>query len=276
MEKIKKANIEIQSENYNPSSTSKISIELNTSLAKTTKQENENDPNDADTLFIKFKSKKKVPESLKNYIQTNLGNFELIENEDEKIFIFELKINEIDFVSIQEAYESYFSKNLSNFLLEFKYENSQNLQELLAQLKKYHRIPFMFHMLEKSKLNININSFEKIFDSLSKYLSSLNLHSFTALFNIINLVDGLKLDVLNKGIEKHNHQFFESMDWDQRGVYQQICLAFENPINNFIFDEEVADQELVISGKILGILNYEFKAKLGNMREFFDGVKELC
>lgn len=276
MQKIKKAQIDVQSENYNPTSASKISIELNASLSKTTKPESPEDQNDADTLFIKFKSKKKVPDSLKNYIESNLGNFELIENEEEKIFIFELKINEIDFESIQEAYENYFSKNMSNFLFEMKYEKSQNLLELLAQMKKYHRIPFMFHMLEKSKLKININSFEKIFKGLSDYLNSLNLHSFTVLFKLINLVDNLKMDVFNKGIEKHDHEFFENMDWDQRGVYQQICLAFENPINSFIFDEEFEDQELVISGKILGILNYEFKAKLGNMKEFFNGVKGLC
>lgn len=54
-----------------------------------------------DSLFIKFKSSKKITEELQNFIEENLGMCELIENGDDKIFIFELKINDIDFESIQ-------------------------------------------------------------------------------------------------------------------------------------------------------------------------------
>ena len=54
-----------------------------------------------DSLFIKFKSPKKVTLEVQNFIEENLGMCELIENGDEKIFIFELKINDIDFDNIQ-------------------------------------------------------------------------------------------------------------------------------------------------------------------------------
>ena len=51
-----------------------------------------------------------------------------------------------------------------------------------------------------------------LFKGLSDYLTSLNLHSFTTLCNLINLLESLKMDVLGKGIEKHDHKFFEEME----------------------------------------------------------------
>ena len=62
--------------------------------------EDEHQEGCSDSLFIKFNSNKKITEELQNYIEENLGMFELIEDENEKIFVFELKINDIDLEAI--------------------------------------------------------------------------------------------------------------------------------------------------------------------------------
>lgn len=75
-----------------------------------------------------------MTEELQTYIEENLGMFELIENEDEKIFIFELKINDIDFDSIQETYKKHFKGSLDQFFFKIIFQKNQSLPELLDAL----------------------------------------------------------------------------------------------------------------------------------------------
>ena len=76
-------------------------------------------------------------------------------------------------------------------------------------------------------------------------------------------------------MKDNQHQFLKDMDLDHRGLYQETCLAINNPMNNFIFDQEDPTQELFIQGKILNLINYEVKCKLGNVSQFIEGVKDI-
>ena len=41
-----------------------------------------------------------MPDNVSEFIEETLGEFELVDNENEKILIFELKIKDIDFAGI--------------------------------------------------------------------------------------------------------------------------------------------------------------------------------
>ncbi len=215
-----------------------------------------------------------MPSDVKQYIEENLGMFELIEEGDDKILIFELKINEIDFSGIHNAFTEYFEKNLEKFYFDLKYEMSQDLDSLFEQLKNNHRVPFMFHLLERSKISLKMDSFDKIFEALGNYLDSLKMPSFTQLFKMVSFLSKLKGTVKFDSLTKMDKKALEQLDWDQRGIIQEVFLAFDNPINNYIFSSG-GSKEFFISGKILNILNYELKANLGDLQNFLKNIKTL-
>lgn len=107
MSKTPKSFLKIKSSNFDPNKDKPIRFEmtitfgqemqsLEKGLIKDMPEDTANDQPSSDSLFIKFKSDKKVSSDLQAYIEEYLGMYELIEDEKEKIFVFELKINDID------------------------------------------------------------------------------------------------------------------------------------------------------------------------------------
>lgn len=74
--------------------------------------------------------------------------FELIENGDEKILVFELKINDIAIDQIKNAYKTHFEGKLDQFYFEVLFQKNQNLEELLASMKTHYQLPFFFQIME--------------------------------------------------------------------------------------------------------------------------------
>lgn len=68
-----------------------------------------------------------MPDNVSEFIEESLGEFELVDNENEKILIFELKIKDIDFAGIQKIYSDFFEKNLENFFATLSVKKNQNL-----------------------------------------------------------------------------------------------------------------------------------------------------
>ena len=95
----------MKSDSFTDNGQFPISFQMSLNMSKSQGSEDEQesttfDNQSKDTLFIKFKSNDPLPEQVAHYIEENLGEFELIDNENEKIFIFELKIKDIDFAGI--------------------------------------------------------------------------------------------------------------------------------------------------------------------------------
>lgn len=103
-----KSYLKLLSESFDESKPFPIKFEFTVTLGKMQQslekeliKEDDEEEEVSDTLFIKFKQKNKISEELQSYIEENLGMYELLEDENEKIMVFELKINDIDFQSIQ-------------------------------------------------------------------------------------------------------------------------------------------------------------------------------
>lgn len=135
MSSAKKSYFKIQSDNFDPKKEIPIKMEvtitlgnqiqsLEEELTKNIPEEEINNENSSDSLFIKFKSNQKVSDELQAYIEENLGMYELIEDGLEKILVFELKINDIDNESIKETYKAYFSENVEEFYCDFVFEKN--------------------------------------------------------------------------------------------------------------------------------------------------------
>ena len=229
----------------------------------------------SDALFIRFKSSKEVPQEVKDYITTTLGTFDLVENGNEKTFSFELKIKDIDTESIKTAYKAHFEKQSEKFDFKVRYQKSQSLSELAEQLKVKYRAPLLFHLLEKSALKVEIGSYDVLAKSLFSYLKSQKVPVLNFFLNFFDNFQDINGEIVMNSLADMDENLMEEMGWDQKENFKEVFGSLDNPINNYIFDEEIEGQELIITGKILNIVNYEFKSKVGGLKEFLKKVENL-
>lgn len=168
-----------------------------------------------DTLFIKFKSTKPMTEEVQNYIEENLGMFELIEEDDKKIFVFELKINDIDMDNIQRVYKDYFDGKLNNFYVELLFEKNQTLDEMFQNMKENYVLPFVFQVMDKAQLRLKINDQHQLLSCFANYISKMEMPFMKRVLSIIRLFKHFSGEVTLESLEWGKDSFLKEMDIDQ-------------------------------------------------------------
>lgn len=278
----RKIHLNLRSDNFAEEHASPLVFELHASFGPSSdSQENVQNEQQAtseqtmsDTLMIQFKSSKEVPQEVRDYISTTLGTFDLVENGNEKTFIFELKIKDIDTESILNAYKTHFEKHTEKFAFNVRYQKSQSLDELAEQLKASYRAPLVFHLLEKSALKAEIDSYDKVAKGLFSYLKSQNIPVLNFFLNFFDNFQEMRGEVVMSSLKDMDDKLMEEMGWDQKENFKEVFGSLDNPINRYIFDDE-QNQELIVSGRILNIVNYEFKSRVEGLKNFLKKVEQL-
>ena len=228
----------------------------------------------ADLLNISFKHTKSMPEEVIEHINNNLGSYDLSEDKatNMKTMTFELKINDIDSQKIMDVFEDFFAKKSKNSCFEVNYQRSQQMEQFTQELKEFSQVPVLLHLIEHSKLTINATDFNPLIDSFVQFLKSqsqLELAKVVRVCMLLKRFNGnLKFVSYKDGLDKD----FQEAFLDQRDLFKEFFLAFENPLMRYIFEN---DQEgyLVIQGRILNILKYEVIVNAKNLCEFLYKIK---
>ena len=278
----KKINLVVQSEEFVPEhpQDQSIGFKLNLSLGTskdTVVQEEQQDEEEsiADTLFIKFKSDEEVPEEVKEYITNTLGTFDLIENDGEKTFIFELKIKDINIEEIRKMYSEFIENKAEDFDVVCEYKMSQSFDALFEQLQSKYRVPLMMHLSHKAKLSMAMGNQDKLFRAILSYAKAQNVPIFDFVFSAVGLFKNLKGNCQLASINDFDEQMMEELNWDQRENIKEVFGSLDNPINNFIFSDKNPNQQLEITGRILNSINYTFTANLSGLPEFLKKCNTL-
>lgn len=279
MSESKKINVNLQSESFDSSFASPISFKFNMNLGASTDTTNtdaeEQTEHIADSLFIKFNSPNEVPQDVKDYITNSLGAFDLVENGPEKTFIFELKIKDINIDDIRQMYKENIEGKAEDFGLDCEYKMSQTLDSLYQQLSEKFRVPLMLHLTHKAKAELNVGNQDKLLTAILSYAKSQNIPIADFAGHFIGMFSNVKGEVELATIDDFDEKMMEEVNWDQKENIKEVFGSLNNPINNFIFAEENAGQELVVSGRILNIVNYEFRACFNGLPSFLKKVEEL-
>lgn len=230
----------------------------------------------ADLLTISFNQTRKIPAEVEEYINNNLGTFELAETPDSplKTLSFELKINDIDSEKILRTFDDFFSKRLAEAYLDVHFEKSGTLEEMLADLKAYSQVPILLQILERGNLSAKLNHHVPLVEGLVQYLKSqsqLELAQFVRGAEVIASFHG---DVTLASYKGSLVQDFKSLGLDQRDLMKEFFLAFENPLVKYIF-ENGQDGTLTIKGRILNIMNYEVHFECKGASEFLYKIRTM-
>lgn len=94
-------------------------------------------------------------------------------------------------------------------------------------------------------MQIKMANADKLMECVATYLEKSQLSNLTKLFKMIQQFKYMQGEVVVNSLDENKISELEQLNLDQRGLYQESCLAFNNPINSFIFDGE-KDQELII------------------------------
>jgi hypothetical protein len=227
-----------------------------------------------DLLKFKFNHSKPVPESVKDYVANNLGIFDIVENDTEKVFVFELKINDINFELIRNVFETYFIDKAKDAKLTLDYSRSQNPGECVKEFKDHFDVPFLLHLLEHSKLKLEGQNIVSLLEGLLDYVKTENPSIMVPWLNTLLTLASLRLKGTINSFKKLPVSALKQMDFDQRDNIKELFYLFDNPINNYIF-ENGQPGRLEISGRILSILNYKLEAVFPNMQEFLKHVLSI-
>lgn len=264
--------IDCKSENYQGKEAQVVFLNFNVSL--NTAQEQTLEKGSDDLLKIKFSHAKPVPEEVKDYINNNLGVFSLSENGNEKILTFELKINDINLELIRFVFEKYFAPEASNANFSLTYSRTQNPMSWIPELKNHSDLPFILQLIEHSHIRLEGQDSVALLEALFKYVKSENPGLLQPWMNLLLTLTSLKLTGTFRSFEKMQKGSFEKLEFEQIDNIKEFFFLFDNPINNYIF-EKGQPGNLEISGRILNILNYEFKSNFPNMQEFIEKVLNL-
>ena len=277
-----KVDLLVQSEEFVPDhpQDQSISFRLNLSLGTSkdilTKTDEQNDEESiADTLFIKFRSSEPVPDEVKDFVTNTLGTFDLVENEDEKTFIFELKIKDINIDEIKNMYSDYIENKAEDFGIVCEYTMSQNFDSLFEQLKAKYRVPLMMHLSHKARFSLTMDNQDKLLKAILAYAKMQNVPVFDFVFNAVSLFKSVKGNCQLASINDFDEQMMEELNWDQRENIKEVFGSLDNPINRFIFSDKNPNQQLEITGRILNSINYSFTANLSGLPDFLKKCDSL-
>ena len=269
--------IQIISETFQ-SENSKLFFNLKLSFHNTeTEKENPSTAvSQSDLLYITFKQTKKIPDDVVDHINNNLGTYDLTEDETthEKTMVFELKINDIDSKKILQVYDDFFMTRLSDAKFELDYKRSQSAENFANDLKQYSQVPVILHLIENSNLQVTANNHNLILDSFIQYLRSQSELDIAKFVKGFQFIQSLKAKFVYKSFKNGLDNDFSLASLDQRDLFKEFFLAFENPLVKYIF-ENGQDGKLNIKGRILNIINYEVNVELKNAAEFLYKVKTM-
>ena len=198
-----------------------------------------------------------------------------MENGPEKTFIFELKIKDINIEDIRQMYKDNIEGKAEDFSLSCEYTMSQSLDELYQQLQAKFRIPLLMHLTHKAKLEFNSNNQDKLLKAVLEYAKSQKLPIADFASNLMGMFANVNGTFELGTIDDFDEKMMEEVNWDQKENIKEVFSSLNNPINNFIFAEENEGQELVVTGRILNIINYDFRASFNGLPSFLKKVEEL-
>lgn len=231
-------------------------------------------PKSSDKLSISFKSSKPVPAEIKDYISRNLGSFEFSEEGDERRFSFDLKLKDIAFDEINTAYQDFFKGKTDEVILDMHYKRSEPSSQLIERFQKFHRVPLFLHLMEKSQLTLKLSQHSALLDAFFEFGKSSNIALLDSPIGLTRLISFAKLNAVFAPFESLPHQVFEDIQFDQREVFRDFILPFENPLNEFIFAPG-EEGYLRVEGTILNILEYSVNVRLPGISELVKHAKQL-
>ena len=227
-----------------------------------------------DTLKIRIVNDQKITDGVKNFIKENLGTFEFSEHEKEKTFVFELKINDINFSAIREAFETHFAKSSAAFAVKLSYEKSQPLDAFADDLKANSRVPLFLHLLENAQTQFASDAPAEFLRSLLALMEANGGKVLAPWVKILLCFSRIKMRCENFTYKKFEQKAFDDMDFEQKENFKEFFGALDNPLNNFVFSGQEAS-ELKVTGRILNVLGYEFTASLPGLEGFLRKVEQM-
>lgn len=231
-------------------------------------------PKSSDKLSISFKSSKPVPTEIKDYISRNLGSFEFSEEGDERKFSFDLKLKDIAFEEINAAYQDFFKGKTDEVVLDLQYKRSESSSDLIERVQKFYRVPLFLHLMEKSQLDLKITNHSSLLDAFFEFGKSANIPLLNSPFVLIQLIRFARLNAIFAPFESLPHQVFEEAQFDQREVFKDFILPFENPLNEFIFASG-EEGYLRVEGTVLNILEYSVNVRFPGIAELIKHARQL-
>lgn len=232
-------------------------------------KEKEKPTGSEDLLRIRFRHSRPVPEEVKDYISSNLGIFELTEEGDAKTLTFELKINDINIELIHTVYQKFFAGPLKQTRVALSYDRRQSLDDWAGELREYSQVPLLLHALECAHLRLEASHGVEVLKALFEFIRAEKAPLIEPWMDLALTLLSLRAKGELRSFKKLDLGVFKELEFDQRDNFQSFIYPFDNPINNYIFEEDQPG-ELEVSGRILNILNYEFKGRFPGLRGFIE------